>query len=294
MVVSQGGLDDEVRAAIEAFGSPLDRIVHTDRPPERGDGYPSPVPGYRCIATHYRWALNRVFEAWDPEAVVVIEDDLVVAPDLLQFFDACLGALQADPTIWALSAWNDNGQPEFVRDPERVVLSDWLPNLGVLFTRSLWAEVERGWPEAYWDDWLRHPRRRRGRVTLRPEVSRVRHTGADGASFGQYFDEHTGRVELPVEVSGFSGLDPRSLRKADYDRAYLGRVGTARAVTVEDVDRVTGDRRIESASDEEFSALARALGLMADVRNSTPCTAYRGIVECRRGDDLLFLAPAGD
>ncbi|CAN0431060.1 unnamed protein product, partial [Ectocarpus sp. 13 AM-2016] len=32
-------------------------------------------------------------------------------------------------------------------------------------------------PEAYWDDWLRDPRRRKGRQFIRPEVCRTFHFG---------------------------------------------------------------------------------------------------------------------
>jgi len=236
--------------------------------------------------------LDQVFALYSTDAVVVIEDDLIMAPDALQFFDACQPLLAQDPSVWAVSAWNDNGQPEFVFDAERVARSDWFPNLGVLISRNLWAELERDWPEIYWDDWLRDPTRRRGRVTLRPEISRVRHTGAAGSSLGQYFDEHTGRVMLPRQPKGFKKLDVATLHMDAYDGIYLERVEAAAPVTIDDVGDASGDVRVSYRDIEEFSALATRIGLMADVRHGTPRTAYRGIVESRRGEDLLFLAPS--
>ncbi len=292
IVISQDGDDQDVRGVVEDYSSLVASIVHTSRPAERGDGHPSPVHGYRCIAAHYRWALNQVFALYSTDAVVVIEDDLIVASDALQFFDACQLLLTQDASVWAVSAWNDNGQPEFVFDAERVVRSDWFPNLGVLISRSLWAELEPDWPEIYWDDWIREPTRRRGRVTLRPEISRVRHAGATGSSFGEYFDEHTGRVALPRQSTGFEKLDVATLHMDAYDSIYLERVEAAAPVTIGDVDDTSGDVRVAYRNLEEFSALANRIGLMADVRHGTPRTAYRGIVECRRGEDLLFLAPS--
>ena len=293
IVVSQDGANEDVQAVIEGFCPPVERILHTARPPTRGDGYPSPVHGYRCIAAHYRWALSRLFEGWPTDHVIVTEDDLVVAPDVFRFFDACLDAVGPDPTLWAISAWNDNGQPEFVADSGRIVRSDWFPNLGVSISRRLWSEIEPHWPEVYWDDWLRAPSQRRGRVTLRPEVSRVIHTGAAGASFGQFFEQHTGRVTLPAGPATFGDLDPATLHEAEYDRTYLERVRAATDVTIDAMPEVAGDRRIIYRDFEEFRWLAGRLGLMADVRHGTPRTAYRGIVECRQRDCMLFLAPAG-
>lgn len=256
IVISQDGNDQDVRDAVEDYGSLVDSIVHTSRPSERRDGHPSPVHGYRCIAAHYRWALNQVFGSYSTDAVVVIEDDLILASDALLFLDACQPLLAQDASVWAVSAWNDNGQPEFVFDAERVVRSDWFPNLGALISRSLWAELEPDWPEIYWDDWLRETTRRRGRATLRPEVSRVCHTGATGSSFGQYFNEHTGRVMLPRQSTGFEKLDVATLHTDAYDSIYLERVEAATPVIIDDMGDVSGDVRVSYRNLEEFSALA--------------------------------------
>lgn len=40
-----------------------------------------------------------------------------------------------------------------------------------MLTKTLWQEIGSSWPQAYWDDWLRHPDRRKDRVCIRPEVS---------------------------------------------------------------------------------------------------------------------------
>eukprot|EP00957_Ditylum_brightwellii_P120772 9212213-Ditylum_brightwellii.AAC.1 len=43
-----------------------------------------------------------------------------VAPDLFAFFTHTAPLLEADPSLLAVSSWNDNGQTQFVRDPEAV------------------------------------------------------------------------------------------------------------------------------------------------------------------------------
>ena len=41
-------------------------------------------------------------------------DDLEVAPDFFSYFSALERLLDRDPTIWCISAWNDNGKPDNV------------------------------------------------------------------------------------------------------------------------------------------------------------------------------------
>lgn len=55
--------------------------------------------------------------------------------------------------------------------------SDFFPGLGWMLPRRVWNELWEDWPEAYWDDWLRDPRRRRDRQFIRPEVCRTYHFG---------------------------------------------------------------------------------------------------------------------
>lgn len=39
-----------------------------------------------------------------------VPDDLDVAPDFFEYFLATYPILRADPTLWCVSAWNDNGE----------------------------------------------------------------------------------------------------------------------------------------------------------------------------------------
>lgn len=42
--------------------------------------------------------------------VAILSDDLEVAPDFFQYMSAGLRLLQRDPSVWCVSAWNDNGK----------------------------------------------------------------------------------------------------------------------------------------------------------------------------------------
>uniref|UniRef100_K7G9J9 Alpha-1,3-mannosyl-glycoprotein 2-beta-N-acetylglucosaminyltransferase n=1 Tax=Pelodiscus sinensis TaxID=13735 RepID=K7G9J9_PELSI len=121
--------------------------------------------GYYKIARHYRWALSQVFRTFQYQAAIVVEDDLEVAPDFFEYFQATFPLLLADPSLWCVSAWNDNGKEQMVEAgrPELLYRTDFFPGLGWLLLSELWDELEPKWPRAFWDDWMRQPEQRRGR-----------------------------------------------------------------------------------------------------------------------------------
>lgn len=55
--------------------------------------------GYYKIARHYGWALNTVFGRGF-EFVIIVEDDLNVAPDFFEYFMGTHKLLRDDPTLW--------------------------------------------------------------------------------------------------------------------------------------------------------------------------------------------------
>jgi hypothetical protein len=43
-------------------------------------------------------------------------DDMEIAPDFFDYFEATAPILDADESLYAVSSWNDNGQTQFVHD----------------------------------------------------------------------------------------------------------------------------------------------------------------------------------
>ena len=64
-----------------------------------------------------------------------------------------------------------------------------------MMKRSVWDEEwADNWPEAFWDDWVRHQDRRKDRSCLRPEISRTSTFGKVGVSNGQFFDQYLAKI----------------------------------------------------------------------------------------------------
>ncbi|NXW73804.1 MGAT1 acetylglucosaminyltransferase, partial [Hirundo rustica] len=300
VIVSQDCGHAETAGVIASYG----RAVAHIRQPELGD---VPVPpehrkfqGYYRISRHYRWALGQVFRTFRYRAAIVVEDDLEVAPDFFEYFQAVLPLLRGDPSLWCASAWNDNGREALV-DAGRAELlyrTDFFPGLGWLLLAELWDELEPKWPAAFWDDWMRQPEQRRGRSCVRPEVSRTMTFGRKGVSHGQFFDQYLKFIKLNDRFVPFTKLDLSYLKKDRYERFFLQQVYSAPEVQLEELQKEPaeglGAVRLQYRGRDSFKALAKALGLMDDLKSGVPRAGYRGIVSVVCRGRRVFLAPPSD
>ena len=77
-----------------------------------------------------------------------VVDDLDVSPDLFSYFVATLPLLVKDPSLWCVSAWNDNGKYDLVdtNSPHLLHRTDFFPGLGWMLTRAVWQELSPKWP----------------------------------------------------------------------------------------------------------------------------------------------------
>jgi hypothetical protein len=165
IVVSQDGSNADVIRVVQNFKAKMNKfdpsvaVVHMQHQQGGGDGY-------HKLAQHYGWALNQVFTKLtelapgtpQPARVIIMEEDLEVAPDFFDYF-AATSPLLDDPSenLLAVSAWNDNGQEPHVKDSRAIFRSSFFPGLGWMINRKIWTELSSKWPQGYWDDWLREP-----------------------------------------------------------------------------------------------------------------------------------------
>lgn len=275
--------------------------VHLIQQPDQRD---IPVPpkekkfkGYFKIARHYGWALNQTFFEFNFNTVIVIEDDLEIAPDFFEYFLGTYPLLVSDPTLWCVSAWNDNGKPNIIdtTTPELLYRTDFFPGLGWMLTKDLWDEISLKWPRSYWDDWIRQPEQRKERACIRPEVSRTHTFGKIGVSNGMYYDKHLKFIHLNDKFVPFTKFNLTYLLKENYDVEYVKLVYSLPTVTYEELKLNTvnhnGAVRIAYYTKDQFCRTAKYLGLMDDFKSGVPRTSYRGIVSFIYNSRRVFLAP---
>ncbi|OAE32180.1 hypothetical protein AXG93_1793s1110 [Marchantia polymorpha subsp. ruderalis] len=115
----------------------------------RGGKYGQKLPGVPFHAGHYKWALSQLFGTRKYRRVIILEDDMEVAPDFFDYFEAMADLLDRDSSLLAASSWNDNGQRQFVHDSELLYRSDFFPGLGWMLNKNIWEELAPKWPAAY-------------------------------------------------------------------------------------------------------------------------------------------------
>lgn len=61
---------------------------------------------------------------------LLIENDLILAPDFLWYFRLAGSLLDRDASLWCISSWNDNGFRDIVSDEKKLFRTDYFPGLG--------------------------------------------------------------------------------------------------------------------------------------------------------------------
>jgi len=298
IIVTQDCGHAETRNVIESYG---DQVIYIQQPDQTDPVLPAKekkFKGYFKIARHYGWALNHTFMEMGFDQVIIVEDDLEIAPDFFEYFTATLPLLRSDPSLWCVSAWNDNGKAGLINQtaPELLYRTDFFPGLGWMLTKEVWKELMVKWARSYWDDWMRLPEQRRGRACIRPEISRTKTFGKIGVSNGLFYEKHLKYIVLNNKFVPFTVMDLSFLEKEKYDDSFVSHVYSRPVVTVDDVKRgslgsAQSPVRVTYFSSNDYKRAAKALGIMDDFKSGVPRMAYRGIVSFMRGEVRVYLAP---
>ncbi|KAK2844968.1 hypothetical protein Q5P01_011627 [Channa striata] len=297
IIVSQDCGHTETSDVIRSYGSQVTHLKQPDLSDIAVRQEHKKFQGYYKISRHYHWALNQVFKTLSHSSVVIVEDDLEVAPDFFEYFRATLPLLKSDPTLWCVSAWNDNGREGFV-DPGKASLlyrTDFFPGLGWMLLKEMWEELEPKWPASFWDDWMRQPEQRQNRACIRPEISRTLTFGRRGVSLGQFYDKYLRYIKLNTEFVPFTKLDLSYLNEDTYRANFEKEVYSAPVGTYEDIKQglLTGPGPfcLIYSNKDSFKMLAKNLGIMDDLKSGVPRTGYRGVVSFFSRGRRIYLAP---
>jgi alpha-1,3-mannosyl-glycoprotein beta-1,2-N-acetylglucosaminyltransferase len=262
---------------------------------------PTDVRGYYHIASHYAWALDRVFSSDSrPVRVILLEDDMLVSPDFFELFAALAPVLDGDPTLFCVSAWNDNGQAGLAWDPTALRRTDFFPGLGWMLTAQLWRQLRPSWPAAFWDDWLRLNATRKGRQCVAPELCRTLNIGRQGTSGARFYEQHLRSVKLNTRFVPWSQQNLSYLgRPEEYRATVQAQLAAAtRLHSVSDVRSLvasggTGDAVLAYDGEAQFGRLAAALGAFREFKAGLPRGSFEGVVTLSLGEGAvrLILAP---
>jgi hypothetical protein len=142
------------------------------------------------IAQHFKFVLNKGFMDMQHSHLIMIEDDLLLGKDFLQLFEETAWLIEAEPDkTYCISAWNDNGLKEVVRQTEEgkanLLRTGYFPGLGWMTTRKVWLDLRLRWPDkptTGWDHWLRLSTSMNGKECIYPEIPRTKHVSTHGTN----------------------------------------------------------------------------------------------------------------
>ncbi|XP_028402918.1 alpha-1,3-mannosyl-glycoprotein 2-beta-N-acetylglucosaminyltransferase-like isoform X2 [Dendronephthya gigantea] len=284
IVVSQDCGHEETSQAISAFATAVNHIKQPDLSEPEVPPNMRRFTGYYKISRHFKWALSQMFDKIGYDTVLIVEDDLDIAPDFYDYFLGTRYLLDEDPTIWCVSAWNDNGKADLVDSNEngKLYRSDFFPGLGWMITKRIWNELRPKWPNGFWDDWMREPAQRKGRVCIRPEICRTKTFGRVGVSQGQFFDQYLKFILLNNKKFDFTHTDLSYLIKEKYDQEFTRKVRNLPAFKVDDIIAHNNGNHQEVqvyySSESSFNAITSKFGAMVDFKAGVPRAGYQGIV----------------
>jgi len=180
------------------------------------------------VSQNYRRMLDDLF-LQHPNAFtayrscVILEDDLVLAPDALPYLEAVERVMQRDRTIFTGSLFADNSYPLYARDPRRFRRVSHFAGLGFLMTRrryvdevrrTVWAGLQN------WDAQVQKFVQRRRLVSVIPEVSRALHLRRTSSSLERSRPTHPFESQL-LNRDVLPEYDLDHLEQSAYDRLIV-------------------------------------------------------------------------
>eukprot|EP00933_Yihiella_yeosuensis_P018649 TRINITY_DN15239_c0_g3_i1.p1 TRINITY_DN15239_c0_g3~~TRINITY_DN15239_c0_g3_i1.p1 ORF type:complete len:520 (+),score=95.62 TRINITY_DN15239_c0_g3_i1:22-1581(+) len=248
--------------------------------------------GYVLIAQHFGFVMRRLFDEFNFEAVIFVEEDLEVSRDFFKYFGAMRELLRKDKDLFCVSAWNDNGYENLVKDPKAAYRTDFFPGLGWMMDKNMWGEVRERWAVAYWDEFMRRPDVRHKRHCIRPDISRSFTFGEEGVSAGQFFAGHLSRIKLNTVNVDWQSEDLTYLSSASNFDDYLTKeIQSAELVTLDSIDSFSGRGKVLRLEydDAQYKVVARKFALMEDEKEGVRRMSYRGVIPFSWQSNRVYL-----
>ncbi|XP_064626979.1 protein O-linked-mannose beta-1,2-N-acetylglucosaminyltransferase 1-like isoform X2 [Lineus longissimus] len=235
------------------------------------------------VTQHYKACLTATFNLFaNAKYTIIVEEDLDIAPDFFSYFSQTLPLLDKDPSIYCISAWNDQGYEHSCSDPSLMYRVETMPGLGWLLKRSLYKnELEPRWPtpdqQWDWDMWLRLKSNRKERECIIPDISRTYHFGAKGLNMNPYFQE-TYFKKHSLNALPYVTLKDVDMMAKDKYEDLIKKLITSSTVLDHHKD-VCGEGFIPETKDKTYS-------LYIQMANTTHYTNWQHIAKCHHLWDL--------
>lgn len=105
----------------------------------------SPISQYETYKDQIEFVYESTWQNFpNADHVIILEEDLVLAPDFLFFMSQLLPLLGKDPTLYSVSSWNDNGYMGVSSDPNVTYRVEGFPGLGYMISKTTYVREMKG------------------------------------------------------------------------------------------------------------------------------------------------------
>ena len=249
------------------------------------------VDGFKWLARHYKWALDRVFGGTRKHShAILVEDDMEFSHDFLHLFQQTAWILDEDESVYCVSSWSDNNKRGLGSSDALFVRTSHFPGLGWMMKGEFYTKhLADKWPvDSHWDNWMRANMRSRDCVT--PFLSRNHNFGEVGANMNK--QQYVSKIAAVRWYQGKKLVDYGDLSyllKPSYERKMRHLVSIAREVSLEQASSVRSKLPLllEYSDEKAYAGIAAHFGIWDPPREHFK---YLQLVE--KNDQLFLIVDA--
>jgi hypothetical protein len=189
LVISQDGRDPEVSALISAIAFTEVMIIRHARP--FLGIFTFFWDSLHAVSANIRFLLDFAFEGLGAPYAIVLEDDLIPAPEFFRYFSWASRHILSDERVLSVTGFNLHSRisPEQDYDP-RDRPYDMIENRekgqpkftgwSWAITGAMWRRIRKDWSLLSWDIGLDKTQGKLGLVSYKPALGRVKNIGMQG------------------------------------------------------------------------------------------------------------------
>jgi len=230
--------------------------------------------------------------------VILLEDDLVVSFDFIDFFEQLCPLMQRDESIFCVSAWYDNGYPGLVSDSRRVIRQEHFGGLGWAINRKHFYQLQPLWKSFFeiptiipWDLFVQNNFGQK--VCLVPLVPRTHHVSEiQGTHYNSDFQkDFFANMMLADEIQQFFvDIDTETLLQPGYDRSLEQMLNVSQFISCFDQLLHSQDRvLVVYFQNDLWNSMMESFGMIGTGMGEVPRGLTRGLVIVRYANNWVLL-----
>ncbi|XP_069187574.1 protein O-linked-mannose beta-1,2-N-acetylglucosaminyltransferase 1-like isoform X1 [Procambarus clarkii] len=182
---SPGGGQTPLAILVDGYNPQAEMLASILNLTVRFHDNPVPRGTKHRVNQHIKFSLETIFELYpEVDKAIILEDDLSLAPDFIDYFQQTSILMSADPTVMCVNAYNYNAFPHTAHDPARIYRVQTYPYYGWMTSRAHARRMLANWApldaNADWDLYVGHYHVDEHHEVVIPEVPRTRHEGGGG------------------------------------------------------------------------------------------------------------------